>query len=142
MANRKEIRVPDIGDFEKVPVVEVLVSEGEAIDKEQGLITLESDKATIEVPSPEAGTLVELRVSQGENLSEGDVIGVVEVAADDNAESNGSSGDGESGADEDRGRESAARGPENSGSEADSSAGAETGNRKTETESPDGDYDF
>ena len=143
MENRKEIRVPDIGDFDKVPVVEVLVAEGDEIEKEQGLVTLESDKATIEVPSPEAGTLVELRVAQGDELSEGDVIGVVEVAADDSAESSGSSGDdGESVADEDRGRESEAGGPEKSGSAVESSTGAETGSRKTETESPDGGYDF
>ena len=142
MANRKEIKVPDIGDFEKVPVVEVLVSEGDEVEQEQGLVTLESDKATIEVPSPETGTLVELRVSQGDELSEGDVIGVVEVAADDHAESNDSSGDGESGDDEDRGRESGVDGPEGSGSEADSSAGAETGNRKPEAEAPEGDFDF
>ncbi|HMB37689.1 MAG TPA: biotin/lipoyl-containing protein, partial [Wenzhouxiangellaceae bacterium] len=55
MSNKTEIRVPDIGDFDKVPVIEVLVAEGDTIEKEQSLVTLESDKATMEVPSSKAG---------------------------------------------------------------------------------------
>ncbi|MDT8450806.1 MAG: dihydrolipoyllysine-residue acetyltransferase [Wenzhouxiangellaceae bacterium] len=90
MTTRTEIRVPDIGDFEKVPIIEVLVAEGDTIEREQSLVTLESDKATMEVPSTAAGKLVELKVSEGDEVSEGDVIGVVE------AEGNGS------GSDEDR----------------------------------------
>lgn len=86
MATTKEIRVPDIGDFEKVPVIEVLVAEGDVLEEEQSLVTLESDKATMEVPSPAAGTLVELKVKEGDEVSEGDVIGVLEV--------NDESGDG------------------------------------------------
>ncbi len=79
MSKRNEIRVPDIGDFEKVPVIEVLVAEGDVLEEEQSLVTLESDKATMEVPSPAAGTLVELKVKEGDEVSEGDVIGVLEV---------------------------------------------------------------
>src|SRR5699024_478469 len=81
--NRTEIKVPDIGDFDKVPVIEVLVSQGDTVDKEQSLITLESDKATMEVPSPESGKLVELRVSEDDEVGQGDVIGIVEVASED-----------------------------------------------------------
>jgi pyruvate/2-oxoglutarate dehydrogenase complex dihydrolipoamide acyltransferase (E2) component len=62
MANKTEIRVPDIGDFERVPVIEVLVAVGDRIESEQSLVTLESDKATMEVPSPKTGRLVELKV--------------------------------------------------------------------------------
>ncbi|MDT8409673.1 MAG: dihydrolipoyllysine-residue acetyltransferase [Wenzhouxiangellaceae bacterium] len=79
MSNRKEIKVPDIGDFDKVPVIEVLVAEGDVIEKEQSLVTLESDKATMEVPSSLAGKLVELNVKEGDEVAEGDVLGVVEV---------------------------------------------------------------
>ena len=83
MTNRIEIRVPDIGDFDHVPVIEVLVAAGDAIEKEQSLITLESDKATMEVPSSHAGSLLELNVREGDEVSEGDVIAVLEVAADE-----------------------------------------------------------
>ncbi len=83
MSKREEIRVPDIGDFDKVPVIELLVSAGDSIEAEQSLITLESDKATMEVPSPATGTLIELTVKEGDEVGEGDVIGVMEVASAD-----------------------------------------------------------
>ena len=57
MAQSVEVKVPDIGGFDDVPVIEVLVAEGDAVAKDQGLVTLESDKATMEVPSPVAGTI-------------------------------------------------------------------------------------
>ncbi|AKS42975.1 dihydrolipoyllysine-residue acetyltransferase [Wenzhouxiangella marina] len=79
MSKRQEIRVPDIGDFDKVPVIEILVAEGDRIEAEQSLLTLESDKATMEVPAPAAGTLVSLKVKEGDELSEGDVIGEMEL---------------------------------------------------------------
>ena len=60
-----EIKVPDIGDFKDVPVIEVLVKPGDAVKKEDSLVTLESDKATMEVPSSHAGTVKELRVKVG-----------------------------------------------------------------------------
>ncbi|MFN2335202.1 MAG: biotin/lipoyl-containing protein, partial [Wenzhouxiangellaceae bacterium] len=66
MATTTEIRVPDIGDFDKVPVIEVLVAEGDTIEQEQSLVTLESDKATMDVPSPKAGKLIELKVAEGD----------------------------------------------------------------------------
>src|SRR5687767_14838905 len=77
-----EIRVPDIGGHKGVPVIEVLVQSGETIRKDQGLVTLESDKATMEVPASAAGTLKELKVKVGDEVSEGDVIAILEVAAE------------------------------------------------------------
>ena len=79
MAEIKEARVPDIGDYSDVPVIEVLVAVGDTVAKDQGLVTLESDKATMEVPSPEAGTVVELRVKLGDSVSEGSVVAVLEA---------------------------------------------------------------
>ncbi len=73
MAN-KTIKVPDIGDFDAVDVIEVLVSEGDSIEPEQSLITLESDKATMEVPAPEGGTIGRLLVKVGDKVSEGTPI--------------------------------------------------------------------
>ncbi|MEX0916065.1 MAG: 2-oxo acid dehydrogenase subunit E2, partial [Wenzhouxiangellaceae bacterium] len=94
MANKTEIRVPDIGDFDKVPVIEVLVAEGDSIELEQSLVTLESDKATMEVPSSKAGKLVELKVKEGDEVSEGDVIGVVEVEDEDDSGDDADDSDG------------------------------------------------
>jgi dihydrolipoamide dehydrogenase len=74
MAGVVEVKVPDIGDFENVEVIEVLVKPGEAIAKEQSLITLESDKATMEIPSPEAGVVRSIEVKVGDKVSEGALI--------------------------------------------------------------------
>jgi pyruvate dehydrogenase E2 component (dihydrolipoamide acetyltransferase) len=74
-----EIRVPDIGDFSDVPVIEVLVSPGDRIEQDAGLITLESDKATMEVPSPAAGVIREMKVGLDDTVSEGDVIALLET---------------------------------------------------------------
>ncbi len=74
----KEARVPDIGDHSDVPVIEVLVSPGDTVGKDQGLVTLESAKATMEVPSPFAGVVKEIRVKLGDNVSEGTVVAVIE----------------------------------------------------------------
>ena len=80
MASPQEARVPDIGDFDEVPVIEVLVSVGDTVSKDQGLVTLESDKATMEVPSPFAGVVREVKVKVGDKLSEGSVVAVIEGA--------------------------------------------------------------
>ncbi|OGA42086.1 MAG: dihydrolipoyl dehydrogenase [Betaproteobacteria bacterium RIFCSPLOWO2_12_FULL_62_13] len=74
-----EVRVPDIGDFENVPVIEVLVNPGDSINNEDSLITLESDKATLEVPSPAAGLVKELKVKLGDKVSEGTLILTLEA---------------------------------------------------------------
>src|SRR3546814_3523723 len=83
----QEIKVPDIGGYDDVPVIEVLVAVGDTVDKDQGLVTLESDKATMEVPSSVAGVVKELKVKVGDTLSEGGVVAVIETqeAADASA---------------------------------------------------------
>ena len=76
-----EVKVPDIGDFKDVPVIEVLVKPGEAIKTEQSLVTLESDKATMDVPSPLDGVVKEIKVKVGDKVSEGSVILTAETEA-------------------------------------------------------------
>ncbi|EHA17577.1 pyruvate dehydrogenase complex dihydrolipoyllysine-residue acetyltransferase [Halomonas sp. HAL1] len=78
---RKEIRVPDISGASDVPIIEIGVAVGDEINEEDPLITLESDKASMDVPSPYKGKLLELTVKEGDTVSEGDVIGYIEVAA-------------------------------------------------------------
>jgi len=73
-----EVKVPDIGDFKNVEVIEVLVKPGDAVAKEQSLVTLESDKATMEIPSPGAGVVKELRIKVGDKVSQGSPILVLE----------------------------------------------------------------
>jgi dihydrolipoamide dehydrogenase len=76
----KDIKVPDIGDFKAVPVIEIHVKPGDTIHAEDPLVTLESDKATMEVPAPEAGTVVEIKVKVGDKVGEGAVILTLEPA--------------------------------------------------------------
>src|SRR5262249_41415591 len=76
-----EVKVPDIGDFQSVDVIEILVKPGDRVAKEVSLITLESDKATMEIPSSEAGVVRELRVKIGDKVSKGSVIAVLEAEA-------------------------------------------------------------
>lgn len=83
MAETVEVKVPDIGNFKDVDVIEVMVKTGDSIDKEQSLITLETDKATMDVPAPYAGTVKEMRVKQGDKVSEGSLILTMEIAAAD-----------------------------------------------------------
>ncbi|MDJ0859556.1 MAG: FAD-dependent oxidoreductase, partial [Dinoroseobacter sp.] len=75
-----DVKVPDIGDFTDVPVVSILVSVGDTVAEEDPLIELESDKATMEVPSPAAGVVKEIKVAEGDNVSEGTLILVLEGA--------------------------------------------------------------
>ncbi len=75
----EQVLVPDIGDFDEVPVIEVLVAVGDTVAAEDPLVTLESDKATMEVPSPVAGKIAELKVSVGDKVSEGSALLSVEV---------------------------------------------------------------
>ncbi|MEB1981575.1 dihydrolipoyllysine-residue acetyltransferase, partial [Xanthomonas campestris pv. campestris] len=72
-----EARVPDIGDYSGVPVIEVLVAVGDTVAKDQSLVTLESDKATMEVPSSVAGVIKELKVKVGDSLSQGDLVAII-----------------------------------------------------------------
>lgn len=80
MADLIEIKVPDIGDFDAVEIIEVLVSEGDSVDENQDIITLESDKAAMEIPSPIAGVIKEMKVSVGDKVKEGDVIAMAEAS--------------------------------------------------------------
>ncbi len=75
---KSDVKVPDIGDYKNVPVIEVLVKEGERVEKDATLITLESEKATMEVPAPEAGVVRGIKVKVGDKLSQGDVIMALE----------------------------------------------------------------
>ena len=79
MAEIREVLVPDIGDFADVPVIEVLVSPGDTVAPEDPLVTLESDKATMDVPAPFGGTVAEIRVSVGDTVSEGSPILALQV---------------------------------------------------------------
>ena len=115
-----EVKVPDIGDFDAVPVIELLVKVGDSVAKDQGLVTLESDKATMEVPSSAAGVVKELRVKLGDTVGEGAVIAVLETVndgADSRPSPNGVSGGFESRSDE----------PANAGAHAGAPAGVRVG---------------
>lgn len=74
-----DVKVPDIGDFSDVPVIGIMVSPGDSVDKEDPLVELESDKATMEVPSPVTGKVVEIKVAEGDKVSEGSLILTMEV---------------------------------------------------------------
>ncbi len=78
MAELKEATVPDIGDYDAVPVIELLVQVGDTVGKDQGLVTLESDKATMEVPAPFAGVVRELKVKLGDSVKQGVVVAMIE----------------------------------------------------------------
>jgi pyruvate dehydrogenase E2 component (dihydrolipoamide acetyltransferase) len=79
MAQVNEAKVPDIGNYTNVPVIEVLVKAGDVVAKDQGLVTLESDKATMEVPAPFAGIVKEVKVKVGDDVSEGNVVALIEA---------------------------------------------------------------
>ena len=70
----KEIRLPDIGDFKDVPIVEILVAPGQSVRKDETILTLESDKASMDVPAPEDGVVGEIRVKVGDKVTQGDVL--------------------------------------------------------------------
>lgn len=81
-----EVLVPDIGDDTDVDIIEVLVAEGDTVEEEDGLITLETDKATMDVPSPQAGKVVSLKVTTGDKVSEGSLVLTLEVGASEAAQ--------------------------------------------------------
>ncbi len=83
MAQTIDIIVPDLGDFENVDVIEILVSAGETVERETGLITVETDKAAMDVPSPENGVIEEISVAVGDSVSTGDVIGRLTIEVSD-----------------------------------------------------------
>ena len=80
------VEVPDIGDFTDVPVIEILVSPGDSVQAEDPLVTLESDKATMDVPAPFAGTVKQLQVQVGDRVSEGSRLLTLEPAGGNGAQ--------------------------------------------------------
>ena len=79
MAEIKDILVPDIGDFDGVEVIEILVAAGDSIAVEDAIVSLESDKAAMEIPSPFAGTIKEIKVKLGDKVSEGHLLVTIEA---------------------------------------------------------------
>ena len=79
MSNLLEVKVPDIGDFKDIPVIEILVKPGDTVSAEDPLIALESDKATMEVPAPQAGTIKEIKVKVGDKVSQGTLVLMLEA---------------------------------------------------------------
>ena len=82
MSNLIELKVPNIGDFNKIEIIEVLVSIGDRIEENQDLITLESDKAAMEIPSLRTGIIKEMKVVVGDRVGEGDIIAVLDITND------------------------------------------------------------
>ena len=93
-AGRIDVRVPDIGDFKDVAVIELLVKPGDTIAPEQSLFTVESDKASMEIPSPAAGVLKELKIKVGDKVNQGDLVAVIEGAAAASSPAPAGAGDG------------------------------------------------
>ncbi len=85
MSQTIEVQLPDIGDFKDVEVIEILVAPGDVIQPEQSLITLESDKATMEIPAPQGGRVAEVKVAIGDKINQGDLILLLEADADGDA---------------------------------------------------------
>ncbi|NCF29253.1 MAG: dihydrolipoamide acetyltransferase, partial [Gammaproteobacteria bacterium] len=79
MSRVEEILVPDIGDFQDIPIIEIAVSPGDSVMAEDSLVTLESDKATMDVPSPATGVVKEMKVNLGDMVSQGTLILTLEV---------------------------------------------------------------
>jgi len=135
MSKIEQVKVPDIGDFDKVPVIEILVSEGDTVEAEDSLVTLESDKATMEVPSPFAGKVKAINVAEGDEVGEGDLIAEVEVVSEDSEED---AEEGDSGEEKKKGSGESSGDSEDTDGSGDSGRGdearPETGNRKPETD--------
>jgi len=92
MSKLTEVRLPDIGDFDEVEIIEILVSAGDTVAQEDSLITLESDKATMEIPSPAAGVVKEIKISLGDRIAENALILILEVQEDSVAKSASTNG--------------------------------------------------
>ena len=78
--NLIDIKIPDVGDFDSIEVIEVLVGKGDLVNSEESLITLETDKTSMDIPSPEDGKISILNVKAGDNVKEGDIIGQMMIA--------------------------------------------------------------
>src|SRR5205085_7329910 len=80
MSNVIEVKVPDIGDFKNIPIIEVLVKPGDSVNAEDPLIALESDKATMEVPAPQSGIVKDIKVKVGDKVSQGTLVLMLDAA--------------------------------------------------------------
>ncbi|MEO5699835.1 MAG: dihydrolipoyl dehydrogenase [Casimicrobiaceae bacterium] len=96
MTQAIDVKVPDIGDFQDVPIIEILVKPGDVVQKEESLVTLESDKATMDVPAPAAGTVREIKVKVGDKVSEGGLLLVLDSADGGAEQAKGGAGEGPS----------------------------------------------
>jgi len=134
----QEIKVPDIGDFDAVEVIEVLVAAGDEVEVDQPLITLESDKATMEVPSTAAGRIAEMKVSEGDKVGQGDVIALIE--ADEKDDSDGPKDD-DGDDDSDDSSPSPEKGPKDSSQKSAAAPSAASAQSKSATASSDAEYD-
>jgi len=108
VAETKTILLPDVGDFEDIEIIEILVAAGDRVDKEQSIIVLESDKATMEIPSPYAGTIESIKVKVGDRVNEGDEIGSIQAGDGGDSKSAGQKSPDEPAADEEPADEPAA----------------------------------
>ena len=81
--SEKDLLLPDIGDFKDVEVIELLVTAGDSVNAEDSLLILESDKATMDIPSPYSGTIKKMSIAVGDKISQGSLLGLIEVAAAD-----------------------------------------------------------
>ncbi len=139
-----EVKVPDIGDFDEVPVIEILVSVGDTVEADDGLITLESEKATMDVPAPEAGTIDEILVEVGDKVSEGTTI--AKMSGGDGGDEASGDEDGDDGDSGDDGDGDAKRSGDESGEDAgeddkDEGAGDGDGDKKPPAGAGSGDRD-
>lgn len=103
--SEQDIKVPDLGGADEVEVIEVLVSKGDTVEEEDPILTVESDKASVELPAPFAGKITKLSVKVGDKLSEGDVVGTIDTDA---AGGGDDEDDGDSGEDADQSKDEAA----------------------------------
>ncbi len=139
--NKVPIKVPDIGDFDDIPVIEVLVTEGDQVEQDQSLITLESDKATMEVPAPQAGTISSLKVSVGDTVSEGMVIAELEISDAEHSE-DASQDTADVGAEAEAEQTAASDHPAAKTDQPDRSAGPEPAEREQDQGSADSEHDY
>ena len=136
MSELQTVKIPDIGDVDDVEVIEVLVSEGDTVDVETSLITVESDKASMEIPSPASGVITSVLVSTGDRVSEGSDILVLDVAQDNAAASKNEDSDTQDKSTDDSSADSKSDSKENSGSKSGSKDESKSkADAKTESDS-------
>src|SRR3954463_9902281 len=105
-----QVKGPDNGGLSAAPLVEVLVAAGDEAEAEQPLVVLESDKASMEIPAPEAGTITELLVGEGDTVSEGDAIAELETSSDSSGDEDSAGDEGSAGDEDSSGEDSSDEG--------------------------------